>query len=270
MKIFGKAFLISAAILMSVALIAALYLTSGQRYTGAHDNIVKGYIPTKEESLNILAVFIKSGDKSPEAICMIRFDAEKARIPVLVLPNNMNMSVGKKIESLENTYKNGGIKKLKRGIKETLGVNIDRYIVCKTGYLSEITDRLGEVEVEFKADRTIDGKRYISGAHIGGQEVAAALEGDDHEVAAEIICSYINSFFEEILCEGDQSEIKDMIYNTVNDFSYNDFEKYYEAAQFLNSIKNKPALALRPAVTEVGENCALIEESAEYIRKFFE
>lgn len=278
--IFKRTFLITSAVLLCIAVGYIIYWAES-REESVRGEIAGGYIPTDEDDVVVIAVFFEKKSEGPTAVGIMRFNAAEGRIPIAVFSPRLRLNINGKADTVYEIYKSGGIKKLRSAIEESLGVKTDRYITIDKEEFSEITGVLGDIQVNLKRGKKVGKLSLTTGSNsLSGKDMLYLMSYDGYEegeaerieMAADLLCGCVNSYLGKIISDGKTGYSEDILSLTENNFSYFDYEKYYDGMSFLSQIKKEPAVRIRPATVKLkdSEDYALIEESVEYIRGFFD
>ncbi len=280
MSIFKRTFLTASAVLLCIAVGYIIYWSEG-RDEAVYGEIAGGYIPSEEDDVTVLAVFFEKKSEGPIAVGIIRFNAAEGRVPIAVFSPKLRLNVGGEVAAVYDIYKSGGIKKLKSAIEESLGVKTDKYITFDKEEFAEITGLLGNCQVNLKRAKKVGKLSLNTGSNtLSGGEMLYLMsysgyeegESERMEMAADVLCGCVNSYLGKIISGGRSGYAEEILALTDNDFSYFDYEKYCDAMSFLAQVKKEPAVRIRPATVKLkdSDEYALIQESVEYIRGFFD
>lgn len=214
------------------------------------------YTPQSYDNLSVLLIGCEEND-TPKAFLLMKFDAVRGAIPVLLLPPQLLVDGSGKKMVLENVYKQQGAQGTKMILEANLGITIDRYAQVDSESFIQIADTIGSIEYTMPTDLIIRaengqvtiraGNQLLDGKKIAGIIASSSYTQEDLErlkTASDLVVAGINQKMDIIM----QDNIDDIFKFAVNlmdtDISYADYEARKNPAKFMLALGVQPAYSV--------------------------
>lgn len=247
----------------------------------AEQNAQNIYLPTAQENLTVLIIGKDSSTNIANTFALLKFDVVNSQISVLPLPSNLTISYSNhSTDTLTAVCKFGGSRYLKTELANYLQIPIDRYVTISQSAFLTCADLLGKTR--FVTDYDIDlgeDMQVKSGMHLlASNDMAMLLTSENYPTEAErcrvsgdLIAQIINNRMDIIESSMIDTIFKAMVNVVDTDISYTDYHDRKEAAAYLHSATQTPAVAisLSTAAPEREKSFTLSTQDLEMIKKTF-
>ncbi len=240
---FIKAFFISL-ILLSM-LFYGFYLYQRDYFNAQQSPVdmvsANAYVPTDNDSLNILLIACPTKNLSANLFVLLRFDAVTNKCYVTAIPHEISSTVNVKTMTLSEHYDYGGTKTAVSAVENMFLISIDRYIRLDKYNIKSLVDYFGnlsfEVEQSFKtSEYTFDsGVNSLDGARCSNMMLEAEID-----IAAQLVSEFIDTNFNPQTHDELDSFLDYLFANCDTSINRLDFQNYSRpASAFFNTVHPK-------------------------------
>ncbi len=270
----NKYFYLSFAIAFFLLSVFFLFLTSTIRPktpqpAGVNNNSIAqesgSFVPTKEHAITVLFIGSNAGITSAESYILVRFDPARGSVPIVVFPPQTMLQYGDKTETLSQIFEYGGVEASRTALSQTLGISVDRYVHMNTDVFVACANTIGNVEYDLPWDVPVEqggmhivlhqGKQLLDGKKVADIMGYKGYEGGELvrcQLAGNLTAAIVNQRIDIV-----ESTLVDKVFEKIinlidSDISYLDYDNRKQAAIFLASLRQDPAVSL--PVTGIFQN----------------
>lgn len=209
------------------------------------------YLPTAADRLTLFGVVEGSG-LGGDTFVLLGFYPDIGYMPVTVLPRQLGLNS----TTLQQLYREKGLKQTALALEETFGIAIDRTAAASASGFSALMDRLGGVDfrLPLRLEDSATGLVLAAGLHrFDGAKFLAVMnfsawpggEVQRCSLTAALLTQTINHHLTAVL-GGDAENLFKSAVNacTATDLTALDYEAYLPAARFMARLKSSPGQAL--------------------------
>ncbi|MCL1904073.1 MAG: LCP family protein [Oscillospiraceae bacterium] len=222
------------------------------------------YKPDSETNVTVLFMLCDEQGSVPNNYMLMRYRPGDEIITLVPLNASTRVTAGKKTGKLTDLYKQGGANTVTEGIKETLSVECDFYVLFDRSSFISLTSLLGDVQVNipyFFEDGGIEldtGEQYISGSelflYMNNADFPEAGEDYNLIIMGSAVSSIINTNARHLENEAIQDAFNKVLNTASTNLTFRHFAFYQRALTYTSENSANPAYYYIPTGSyEAGE-----------------
>ena len=198
------------------------------------------YRPDSSLDTTFLVMLSESKGGAPMYYMMINYRPRESVAVAVPLRANTALQDGRKVRSVADVYKSGNAEGLRRGIRDTFGVDCRYYLKLDRSTFINLIDMFGEVPVNISHD--IGGTSpFRSGSYsLSGERLYDYItlpeyeEGEDYRfyVQGSVVVSLLNKRAKGLTTGKMQSMFTMISNNAETNFTMDDYTRYQKAFQY--------------------------------------